>query len=128
MGSVNTAFVIECLDNFVQEISERRTDKQTQAIVLDNAPIHRSKAFQAKLPDWQAQGFYIFFLPPYSPHLNRIERLWKQIKCSWIKPDDYLTLIQLKQAVANILEGFGTDFVMNFDNQAEIEKLILKSG
>ena len=128
MGSVNSDFVIECLDNFVQEIVERRTDKQPQVMVLDNAPMHRSEAFQAKLPDWQAQGIHIFFLPRYSPHLNRIERLWKQIKGSWLKPENYLGLDHLKQAITNILEGFGTEFVMNFDNQAELEKLILKSG
>ncbi|MGD1891825.1 MAG: transposase [Cyclobacteriaceae bacterium] len=28
---------------------------------------------------------YIFFLPRYSPHLNRIERLWKQNTAS-LKP------------------------------------------
>lgn len=65
--SVNTAFVIECLDNFAGRISEQRTEKQPQVVVLDNAPMHRSEAFQAKLSDWQAQGLHIFFLPCYSP-------------------------------------------------------------
>lgn len=120
--------MIECLDNFLQEIRDRRVGSQPQVVVLDNAPMHRSEVFQAKLPDWQAQGLYIFFLPAYSPHLNRIERLWKQIKCSWLKPKDYLSFEQLKQAVIQILQGFGSEFVINFDNQAELDKLILNSG
>lgn len=128
IGSVNTAFVIKCLDDFVQQISDQRTDKQPQVVVLDNAPMHRSEAFQAKLTDWQAQGLHIFFLPRYSPHLNRIERLWKQIKCHWLKPEDYLSFESLKQALTQILEGFGTEFIINFDNQAELDKLILNSG
>ena len=122
-GSVNAAFVIACLDNFAQQCSEQRN-----VVVLDNAPMHRSEAFQAKLAHWQAQGLYIFFLPGYSPHLNRIERLWKQIKYSWLKAEDYLSFDNLRQAIAHILEGFGTIFTMNFDNQAELENLILKSG
>lgn len=90
--------------------------------------MHRSEEFQTRLAEWQAQGLYIFFLPRYSPHLNRIERLWKQIKYSWLKAEDYLCFDNLKQAVTHIVEEFGTTFVMNFDNQTEIEKLILKSG
>lgn len=122
-GSVNTAFVIECLDSFAQLVNQ-----QPNVVVLDNAPMHRSEEFQTRLAEWQAQGLYIFFLPRYSPHLNRIERLWKQIKYSWLKAEDYLCFDNLKQAVTHIVEEFGTTFVMNFDNQTEIEKLILKSG
>ncbi len=121
-GSVNTSFVIECLDDFARQCGE-----QPNVVVLDNAPIHRSEAFQARLTGWQAQNLYVFFLPRYSPHLNRIERLWKQIKYSWLKAEDYLGLDHLKQAVADILEGFATSFTMEFDNQVNLEKLILKS-
>lgn len=68
-------------------------------IVLDNATMYRSEAFYAKLAGWQAQGLYVFFLPKYSPHLNRIERVWKQIKYSWLRAEDYLTFENLKHAV-----------------------------
>lgn len=121
-GSVNAAFVIECLDSFTYQSKE-----QPNVVVLDNASMHRSEAFQAKLAHWQKQGLYIFFLPRYSPHLNRIERLWKQIKYSWLKAEDYLGFENLKQAVTHILKGFGTTFTMEFDNQINLEKLILKS-
>jgi len=29
---------------------------------------------------WQNRGLYIFYLPSYSPHLNIIERLWKEMR------------------------------------------------
>ena len=121
-GNVTTAFVIECLDDFVQQGSG-----SLNVVVLDNAPMHHSEAFEAKLTHWQRQGLYIFFLPRYSPHLNRIERLWKQIKYSWLKAEDYCSFDNLKQAVTHILEGFGATFTVNFDNQTGLEKLILKS-
>ena len=43
-------------------------------IVLDNAGYHRNQDFQ-KIAT--RQGFKLHFLPPYSPNLNPIERLWK---------------------------------------------------
>ena len=30
-----------------------------------------------------------FYLPPYSPHLDIIERLWKEIKARWLNEKDY---------------------------------------
>ncbi len=42
-------------------------------LVLDNASWHKSKSI-----DWR--GFEPMFLPPYSPDLNPIERLWLRLK------------------------------------------------
>ena len=39
--------MIKFLDNYVQKI-----DKLT-VVVIDNAPIHTSKAFQKKIAEWQ---------------------------------------------------------------------------
>lgn len=41
-------------------------------IVMDNASIHHAKIIQDRLPIWQKRGLFIFYLPPYSPHLNII--------------------------------------------------------
>ncbi|KPH14778.1 transposase [Chryseobacterium sp. ERMR1:04] len=62
--------------------------KQT-VVVLDNARIHLAKKVKERIPYWEQRGLFLFFLPPYSPHLNIIERLWKELKSRWIKPDDY---------------------------------------
>ena len=44
-------------------------------VVLDNARVHTSKAFQERREAWEKRGLFIFYLPPYSPHLNLIEIL-----------------------------------------------------
>jgi transposase len=107
--SFNSAFIIECLTDFAQNLP------LPTVVVLDNAPLHTSAAFRAKRAEWQAKGLYLFFLPKYSPHLNRIERLWKQIKHGWLKAQDYLSLDHLKAALANILTGFGSAFTLHFN-------------
>ena len=43
-------------------------------LVLDNGSFHYAKS--PKLPD----NIALIFLPPYSPELNPIERLWQDIK------------------------------------------------
>ncbi len=45
-------------------------------VIIDNAKYHHAKLHA----DWrkqQAAKFILDFLPPYSPDLNPIERLWK---------------------------------------------------
>ena len=46
-------------------------------IVLDNARYQRCKLVIAKAEE---VGIELLFLPPYSPNLNLIERLWKFVK------------------------------------------------
>ena len=46
-------------------------------LVLDNARYQRCKKVQALADEL---GIELLFLPPYSPNLNLIERLWKFIK------------------------------------------------
>ena len=55
------------------------TGKPT-VIIHNNASIHRSKLVQKQHQIWSKQGLSIFFLPPYSPEMNRIEEQWLHLK------------------------------------------------
>ena len=44
-------------------------------VVLDYANVHRSKLIKGLRPIWEKRGLLLFFLPPYSPHLNIAETL-----------------------------------------------------
>ncbi len=48
-------------------------------IILDNARYHHAKLLNQWLED-QKQFMFLDFLPPYSPKLNPIERVWKLLK------------------------------------------------
>src|SRR4051794_20954793 len=43
-----------------------------RVVVLDNAGMHTSKAFKAMRKDLARQRIYLYYLPAYSPELNRI--------------------------------------------------------
>lgn len=53
--------------------------KKNTYVVLDNARIHRGKLF-TELRHILENVFFLFFLPPYSPHLNLVETLWRILK------------------------------------------------
>jgi hypothetical protein len=45
-------------------------------VISDNAQYHRAR-LHLGWREQQAPGFALDFLPPYSPELNPIERVWK---------------------------------------------------
>lgn len=107
---VNSAFIIEWLEDFASTIV-----KET-VIVLDNAPIHKTKQLLAKKEQWEAKGLYLFFLPPYSPHLNIIEHLWRIMKGKWLQVNDYLNANTLFEATKNYLAQIGISKTVIFSN------------
>lgn len=55
----------------------------------------------------------LYYLPRYSPKLNRIEKLWKHAKSFWrrfasVNGTDLLADIQSQ------MKGFGSEFTVNF--------------
>ena len=74
-GTCNTAFFNAWMEqHLLPEL------KAGSVIVLDNATFHKSRT------TWElakARGCKLLFLPPYSPHLNPIEKLWANIKRAW---------------------------------------------
>ncbi len=84
-GSVTTAHVIEAFEQFTCRYATEYASHQKPCIViLDNASIHTSHAFLAKLDDWATRGVALYYLPTYSPELNLIEILWAKIKYQWL--------------------------------------------
>lgn len=88
--------------------------KKETVIILDNASAHKAQKVKKLLEIWQKRGLYIYYLPPYSPKLNIIERLWKEFKEGWLKPKDYLSADDLFYAVDRICANIGTNLGMNF--------------
>ncbi|QHT72102.1 IS630 family transposase [Rhodocytophaga rosea] len=118
-GSLNADFIIQCVDAFSASITK------PTVIVLDNASLHTGGRWEIKKEEWEQKGLYIFFLPTYSPHLNRIERFWKQVKYYWLKAEDYLSIDALREALQTIFTGFENYFTLNFKELVVDENLIL---
>ena len=84
-------------------------------VVLDNARVHTATKINQALDRWQQRGLFLFYLPPYSPHLNMAERLWKELKARWLKPENFRTPDNLFFAVNMALAAVGKQLFIQFN-------------
>lgn len=79
-GTLVTAFESpfngESFLRFLKTLLKHRSHGKRLVLVLDNAKYHHARALQPWLRQ-KRKVLSLLFLPPYSPELNPIERVWK---------------------------------------------------
>jgi transposase len=85
-------------------------------VVLDNASAHVSSRFKEHRDLLAAADIHLFYLPAYSPHLNRIEALWRQLKYQDLPVRSHRTLDALLQAVHDALDHYVRTPILCDDN------------
>ncbi|WP_216353886.1 IS630 family transposase, partial [Burkholderia cenocepacia] len=88
-------------------------DGRPTVVVLDNASIHHGfdeATRQRWLIDHHA---LLFYLPAYSPELNMIEIVWRQLKYRWRRFVTW-TKETIDAELAELLRGYGSIFQTNF--------------
>jgi transposase len=108
-GHVDTAVVIACFEQFSQQLNKRAY------VFLDNASVQKAREFIRHMPQRVKGGLIIKYLPPYSPALNLIEILWRFMKYYWVPFSAYMSLQCLLQSIEDILQRFGTDYIIAFE-------------
>jgi len=109
-GKVNSQAVIEIIDQYCDRLTH------PVMVVIDNAPIHTSKAVAAKIKEWDRRGLSLYFLPKYSPQLNLIEILWRFIKYQWLPASAYESLSNLRGSISRIFSGYGDEYSVSFSS------------
>jgi len=111
----NTTYICaNCLVSFLKQLKEKYNDKPI-AIVLDNARYQHCfvvKAIAAGL------GIHLLFLPPYSPNLNIIERLWKFTKKKILYAQYYDCPADFHNAVTTFFQSINQSYNL------ELQKLM----
>ena len=101
----------EIFTGFIGLLKEYVGKKVT--VIVDNASVHKAKATKHLMNLLKNQGVTLYFLPPYSPELNRIEKLWHLMKYTWMsaKCRDSKTL---EADVDDMLNNFGSKYKFAF--------------
>ena len=94
-GYINSASVCELLHKIKQASAAIPV-----TVVLDNARYQRCKLVQATAT---VLGIELLYLPPYSPNLNLIERLWKFTKKKVLYSKYYETFVDFQNAIVRLL-------------------------
>ena len=74
--------------------------------MLDNRRFHHSKSLE--IPE----NVVLLFLPPYSPELNPIQRLWQDIKAK-LFTQTYKALEDMQTKVTEILLNYSDATIVN---------------
>lgn len=75
-----------------------------QIVVMDNLSAHKSPKVRQLIEE---RGAHLLYLPPYSPDLNPIEKMWSKIK-TLLRGAKARTQEALQQAVASALSAVTT--------------------
>lgn len=110
-----------CFQAFLDHFS-RCYPNSLNLLVLDNAPAHTAHALE--LPD----NVLLLSLPPYSPELNPIERLWQhlkrqinvfdlQVRCSLTALRDHVAEIINRYRPEQLRSLTGYDYIIQAINE-----------
>ena len=88
----------ECFQCFIEKFSEAFAES-LNVLVLDNGRFHQAKSLE--IP----KNIVLLFLPPYSPELNPIERLWQDVKAK-LFAQTYKTLEAMQARITEILGNY----------------------
>ncbi|WP_288615586.1 transposase [uncultured Bacteroides sp.] len=69
-------------------------------------------------PIWKKRRLFIFYIPPYSPHLNIVETFWRIMKGKWFRPQDYTSPDTLFYATNRMLAEVGKTLKIKFAHNA----------
>lgn len=91
-----------------------------RVVVLDNAGIHTSKVVKAARPGLAKLGIYLYYLPAYSPELNRIEPAFKQVKHHDMPVRSHTSKADLRKAVEDGFETYRRRLLPKGDSQPRL--------
>lgn len=86
------------------------TLEPTDIVVMDNLSVHKNPTARTAI---EAVGAKIWDLPPYSPDLNPIERMWSKVKAS-LRKAKARDPESLYQAIANAMDQVSRQDVQNW--------------
>jgi transposase len=92
------------IQDFLYHLRKQHPGRYKVHIIWDNAGYHCSKAVTAFAKEL---GIEIHFLPPYSPNLNPVERLWKLLHQQVTRNRYYQTFADFTNAVLLFFRHIG---------------------
>ena len=87
---------------FMKKIEKFYSEKRKIHLILDNARYYKNKEVERYLENSTIE---IIFLPPYSPNLNLIERLWKFMRKKVINNKYYEKFSIFKKVIMEFFEN-----------------------
>jgi transposase len=105
VSTMTSIFNAETFLEFLKIILKKRKRGKKLVLILDNARYHHAIMIQPWL-NKNKKWIKLMFLPPYSPDLNNIERVWKMTRRLCTHNRYFSTLGQLACIVKKQMKGW----------------------
>ncbi|WP_088784053.1 IS630 family transposase, partial [Streptococcus pneumoniae] len=105
-GGCNT----EWMNAFLEELSQAYPDDYL-LLVMDNAIWHKSSTL--KIPT----NIGFAFIPPYTPEMNPIEQVWKEIRKRGFKNKAFRTLEDVMNQLQDVIQGLEKEVIKSIVNR-----------
>jgi transposase len=96
---------------FAEMLDQPETGGRPVVVVLDNASSHHSHVLRDALPDLEARGLSLFYLPTASPELNAIEHVFRAIKHIHLPERRYTSQAALHDAVTTAFAEYEQELI-----------------
>lgn len=88
----------DCMNVFLEHISNSYPD-DIIVLVCDGASWHKSKSL--KVP----KNVYLLHIPPYTPEMNPIEQIWREIRTQGFKNEVFATLDKVVERLCKTIQN-----------------------
>ena len=85
-----------CMNVFLQELSKQFAD-DVVLLCCDGAAWHKSKTLIVP------ENIVLFHIPPYTPEMNPIEQIWKEIRKRGFKNEVFATLSKVVDRLCDVI-------------------------
>lgn len=94
----------ECMNMFLEELSKKYSD-DIILLCCDGAAWHKSKSLQ--VPD----NIILFYIPPYTPEMNPIEQIWKEIRKIGFRNEAFSSLNKVVDRLCDSISSLTNDVI-----------------
>ena len=107
----------DCMNLFLEELSNTFT-RDKIILVCDGAAWHKSVAL--KIPE----NIELIFIPPYTPEMNPIEQIWKEIRKLGFKNEVFQTLQKVVDRLCDTINSLSKDTIKSITGRDWIKSIL----
>lgn len=109
----------ECTNVFLRELSKEYPDDMI-LLCCDGAAWHKAKALI--VPD----NILLCYIPPYTPEMNPIEQIWKEIRKRGFKNEIFATLEKVVDRLCETICSLTPEIIRSITGRERIVKLFIQ--
>lgn len=106
-----------CMNLFLEKLSETYSNDYI-IMAADGAAWHKSK--ELKIPE----NIEIFYIPPYTPEMNPVEQIWRELRTQGFKNELFTTLEKVVDRLCDTINSLSNSVVKSITNRNWISEML----